>query len=112
MDCVGKAGGIIEAALCYTGIRRKYPLEYYLDFAKKLVDHGCHILCVKDMTGLLKPHEAKALVSSLKKEFPNTPLHIHTHDNAGAAVASLLACVESGADVIDVATDTMSAITS
>lgn len=40
------------------------------------------------------------------------PIHVHSHDNAGAAVASLLACVEAGADVIDVATDTMSGVTS
>lgn len=64
------------------------------------------------MTGLLKPADAKLLISTLKKEFPNTPIHIHSHDNAGAAVASLYACVEAGANIIDVATDTMSGVTS
>lgn len=64
------------------------------------------------MTGLLKPGDAKVLVSALKKEFPNLPLHIHTHDNAGAAIAALYACVEAGADVIDVASDTISGVTS
>lgn len=64
------------------------------------------------MTGLLKPMDATLLVSALKKEFPNTPLHIHMHDNAGSAIVSLMACVEAGADIIDLATDSMSGVTS
>lgn len=64
------------------------------------------------MTGLLKPYDATRLVSTLKKEFPNTPIHVHMHDNAGSAIASLLACVEAGADIIDLATDSMSGVTS
>lgn len=112
MDAVGSAGGIIEAAICYTGIRGKYTLDYYLEYARKLVEHGTHFLAIKDMTGLLKPGDAKMLVGALKKEFPNIPLHVHMHDNAGAAVASLYACVEAGADIIDVATDSMSGVTS
>lgn len=34
MDAVGEAGGVIEAAICYTGLRDKYTLEYYLDYAR------------------------------------------------------------------------------
>lgn len=64
------------------------------------------------MTGLLKPMEARLMVSTLKKEFPNIPLHVHMHDNAGSAVATLFACVESNADIVDVCTDTMSGVTS
>ena len=64
------------------------------------------------MTGLLKPMDAKILISALKKEFPKTPIHVHTHDNSGSAVATLFACTEAGADIIDVATDTLSGVTS
>ena len=64
------------------------------------------------MTGLLKPDTATLLVSTLKKEFPNTPIHVHMHDNAGSAIASLYACVNAGADIIDLATDAMSGVTS
>lgn len=64
------------------------------------------------MTGLLKPRDATILVSALKKEFPNTPLHLHMHDNAGAAVATLLAATDAGCDIIDVCTDNMSGVTS
>jgi pyruvate carboxylase len=112
MDAVGTAGGIIEAAICYTGLRKKYPLEYYVDYARKLIEYGTHVLCIKDMTGLLKPYDAKLLISTLKKEFPNTPINVHTHDNAGAGVATHIAATEAGASVINVATDNMSGVTS
>lgn len=64
------------------------------------------------MTGLLKPYEATLLISTLKKEFPNTPIHVHMHDNAGASIASLKAAAEAGADIIDLCTDAMSGVTS
>jgi pyruvate carboxylase len=52
IDAVGAAGGIIEAAMCYSGdlmdpAKRKYTLEYYLNFARQLVERGCHVLCIK-----------------------------------------------------------------
>lgn len=112
MDAIGVAGGIIEAAICYTGIRGKYPLEYYIQYARKLIEYGTHVLCIKDMTGLLKPYDAKLLIGTLKKEFPHMAINVHTHDNAGAGVATHIAAVEAGASVINVATDNMSGVTS
>lgn len=52
MDAVGKAGGVIEAAISYTGdvsdpTRTKYDLKYYVDIAEKLVKAGTHILAIK-----------------------------------------------------------------
>jgi pyruvate carboxylase len=40
------------------------------------------------------------------------PIHVHTHDTAGVGVASMLACSEAGADIVDVAVDSMSGMTS
>jgi pyruvate carboxylase len=39
-----------DVALC----RDQYTLEYYLDLAEKLVDHGIHTLAIKDMAGVLR----------------------------------------------------------
>ena len=64
------------------------------------------------MAGLLKPQAARMLIGGLRERHPDLPIHIHTHDTSGAGVASMLACVESGADVIDVAVDSMSGMTS
>lgn len=52
------------------------------------------------------------LVSALREEFPNTPIHVHTHDTAGSGVASMLAAAEAGADIVDAAIDAMSGMTS
>lgn len=157
MEAAGSAGGVVEAAISYTGdvadpSRTKYSLEYYMGLAEELVRAGTHILCIKvlgpfahqllspthnahyscntgthqvppyhnsfssslfqDMAGLLKPAACTMLVSSLRDRFPDLPLHIHTHDTSGAGVAAMLACAQAGADVVDVAVDSMSGMTS
>lgn len=66
----------------------QYSLDYYLDLAEQLVDHGCHALAIKDMAGLLKPRAATMLVGALRERFPDTVIHVHTHDSAGGWSAS------------------------
>ncbi|TKA53874.1 Pyruvate carboxylase [Rhodotorula sp. CCFEE 5036] len=118
IDAAKKAGGVVEAAICYTGDvanpkgHGKYTLEYYLNFAQELVDCGIHVLAIKDMAGLLKPEAATMLVGALRKKFPDMPIHVHSHDTAGISVSSMLACAAAGADVVDVAIDSMSGMTS
>ena len=53
---VYRAGGVIEAAISYTGdvgdpSRMKYDLDYYLKLSDELASAGAHILCIKDMAG-------------------------------------------------------------
>lgn len=117
MDAVRDAGGVVEATLCYTGdlsdpMRSKYSLDYYLDLAEQLVDHGCHALAIKDMAGLLKPRAATMLVGALRERFPDTVIHVHTHDSAGTGVATQLAAALAGADMVDCCVDSMSGLTS
>ncbi|XP_054151115.1 pyruvate carboxylase, mitochondrial [Melozone crissalis] len=117
VEAAGSAGAVVEAALSYTGdvadpARTKYSLGYYLGLAKELVAAGTHILCIKDMAGLLTPAAARLLVGALREQHPEVPLHVHTHDTAGAGVASMLAAAQAGADVVDVAVDAMSGMTS
>ena len=52
------------------------------------------------------------LIGALRKEYPNIPIHVHTHDTSGSGVASMLACIEAGADAVDCASDAMSGLTS
>jgi pyruvate carboxylase len=54
MEAIGKAGGVIEATMSYTGDvsdpnRTKYDLKYYLDLADQLVKANTHILGIKDV---------------------------------------------------------------
>uniref|UniRef100_A0A3B4BYS0 pyruvate carboxylase n=1 Tax=Pygocentrus nattereri TaxID=42514 RepID=A0A3B4BYS0_PYGNA len=117
MEAAGSAGGVVEAAISYTGdvsdpMRQKYSLEYYIQLAEELVKAGTHILSIKDMAGLLKPEPSRLLITALRDRFPDMPIHVHTHDTAGAGVAAMLACAEAGADIVDVAVDSMAGMTS
>lgn len=116
MDEVLKQGKVLEAAICYTGDlldpkEERYTLKYYVDLAKELEKRGAHILCIKDMGGLLKPYAAKKLVSALKQEV-GLPIHLHTHDTSGNQVAAYLLAAEAGVDIVDTAIDAMSSMTS
>ncbi len=116
MDEVIKQGKICEATICYTGDvmddrRDKYTLEYYVNMAKELERRGAHMICIKDMSGLLKPYAAKKLVKALKNEV-GLPIHLHTHDISGNQVAALLLAAEAGVDIVDVAISSMSSLTS
>ncbi|SCU83874.1 LAME_0C07096g1_1 [Lachancea meyersii CBS 8951] len=116
IDAVKKAGGVVESTICYSGDMlksgKKYNLDYYLDITDKIVAMGTHILGIKDMAGTLKPSAAKLLIGSIRAKYPDLPIHVHTHDSAGTAVASMAAAAFAGADVVDVATNSMSGMTS
>ncbi|WP_395978897.1 pyruvate carboxylase [Christensenella sp. MSJ-20] len=116
LDEVASAGKIAEATICYTGdiddpARDKYPLSYYVDLAKQLEKAGAHMLCIKDMSGLLKPYAAQRLVRALKEEL-SIPVHLHTHDTSGNQVAAYLLAAEAGVDIVDCALSSMSSFTS
>ncbi|KAK9381571.1 carbamoyl-phosphate synthase L chain, ATP binding domain-containing protein [Kockiozyma suomiensis] len=116
VDAVRKAGGIIEATVCYSGDMlnpaKKYNLAYYLDVVAKIVAMGTHILGIKDMAGTMKPQAATILIGAVREKYPDLPIHVHTHDSAGTGVASMAACALAGADAVDVATNSMSGMTS
>jgi len=117
MEAVGVAGGVVEAAISYTGDitdprKTKYTLDYYTKLADQLIMSGAHVLCIKDMAGLLKPMAATILVDAIRQKHPQIPIHIHTHDTSGAGLAAMLNCAQAGADVVDLAVDSMSGMTS
>lgn len=117
MEAARAAGGIVEAAIAYTGdvsdpSKTKYNLQYYLDLTDQVIEAGAHILCIKDMAGLLKPRAASLLIGAIRQRHPDIPIHVHTHDTSGNGVASMLACSDAGADIVDVAVDSMSGMTS
>ncbi|CAF9906421.1 MAG: pyruvate carboxylase [Heterodermia speciosa] len=116
MKAVKKAGGVLEATVCISGDllnpHKKYTLEYYMGLIEKIVNIGTHIIGIKDMAGVLKPNAATLLVGSIRKKYPDIPIHVHTHDSAGTGVATYVACAQAGADAVDTATDSMSGMTS
>src|SRR5262249_19188268 len=102
---------VAEGTLCYTGDlsdpgERLYTLDYYLRLAEQLVGAGVHVLCIKDMAGLLRAPAARTLVGALRERF-DVPVHLHTHDTAGGQLATYLAAVEAGVDAVDGASASM-----
>lgn len=116
MKAVQKAGGVVEGTVCYSGDmlnpKKKYNLEYYMGVVDQIVKIGTHTLGIKDMAGVLKPKAATMLIGSIRKKYPDLPIHVHTHDSAGTGVASMVACAQAGADAVDAATDSLSGMTS
>lgn len=111
-----KTGKIVEGTICYTGDvsnsnEKKYTLDYYVKMALELEKLGCHSIAIKDMAALLKPRAAKELVGTLKKEL-HVPLHLHTHDSTGNGVSTVLMAAEAGVDIVDLAIESMSSMTS
>ncbi|KAL8999313.1 MAG: hypothetical protein Q9169_001858 [Polycauliona sp. 2 TL-2023] len=116
IKAVKAAGGVVEGTVCISGDllnpQKKYNLEYYMDLIGRIVQIGTHIIGIKDMAGVLKPRAATLLIGSIRKKYPDLPIHVHTHDSAGTGVATYVACAEAGADAVDTATDSMSGMTS
>ncbi|CAL8577026.1 pyruvate carboxylase [Xanthoria parietina] len=116
IKAVQEAGGVVEGTVCISGDmlnpQKKYNLEYYMDLIGKIVKIGTHIIGIKDMAGVLKPRAATLLIGSIRKKYPDIPIHVHTHDSAGTGVATYLACAQAGADAVDTASDAMSGCTS
>lgn len=111
-----RTGKLAEVAMCYTGdvdnpARTKYGLEYYAELARRIEGMGAHLLCIKDMAGLLRPQAARLLIGRLR-EVTSLPIHLHTHDTSGNGVATYMAAVESGVHIVDVALAPMAGLTS
>jgi pyruvate carboxylase len=116
IEAAQKTGRVVETAMCYTGDvsdprRTKYDLKYYVALAKEIVKRGTHLLCIKDMAGLLKPRAATMLVKALK-DAVDVPIHLHMHDTSGNSIASYFAAIEAGIDVVDGAVSSMAGMTS
>ena len=116
ITAVQESGALCEATVCYTGDvldpkRDKYTLKYYVDLAKELEKRGAHLLAIKDMAGLCKPFAAGRLAKALHDEV-GLPIHFHTHDTSGAALASCLEAARHGASIVDASMAPFAGLTS
>ena len=116
IDAVLEAGAVAEGTICYSGnlsspTEDLYTLDYYLRVAEELVEAGVHILCIKDMAGLLRAGAATTLVTALRERFDH-PVHLHTHDTGGGQLATYMAAIEAGVDAVDASAPPLSGMTS
>lgn len=102
-----EAGMISQTALCITH-SPIHTVDYYLNFADKLVDFGADEFCLKDMAGVGRPAFLGKLTKALKDRHPNIPIEYHGHTGPGFSVASMLEVARAGADYLDAAIDPLS----
>ncbi len=99
-------GAHAQGTLSYT-TSPVHNSDTWVDLAKRLEDLGCHSLCIKDMSGLLKPYEAEELVTRIKASC-SVPLALHCHATTGLSTATAIKAVEAGIDILDTAISSMS----
>lgn len=111
IDAVRAAGKIAEVCLCYTGnllTSTVYDVDYYKGVVRQAIEAGAHMIAIKDMSGLLRPHEAEPLLKAIREVVPETmPVHFHTHSTSSGAIATCMEMAKHGCDIIDVCTASM-----
>lgn len=105
-----KTGKHVQMAISYA-VTPYHTVEKYAELAKTYADFGADSICIKDMSGLLKPYDAFELVTAIKRAV-DLPIEIHSHATTGLSVATELKAVEAGADILDTAISSMSMGTS
>lgn len=110
IKAIRKAGKHVQAAISYA-VTPVHTVSTYVELAGELEKLGADSLCIKDMSGLLKPYDAYELVKEIKKRV-SLPLNVHSHSTTGMSVATLLKAIEAGADLIDTAISPLSMGTS
>lgn len=116
---VKKYGGMADCAVCYT-VDPKYPPlgfmdklkgkknpkpvftdEYFIDKAKQMTALGADMITIKDMSGLIPPKRVHDLIKKMKAADINVPIDFHTHCTPGYGLASVLAAIVAGAEIVD-----------
>jgi len=95
-----------QGAISYT-VSPVHTMGMWIDMGKELEDMGCHSICIKDMSGLLKPYAAEEIVSRLK-ESVSIPIALHSHATTGMSTSAILKAVEAGVDMVDTSISSMS----
>lgn len=116
---VKRFGGLADCAICYTidphfsaterikAALHGHPLpkpvftnEYFLDKARQLEELGADMVTIKDISGLMPPARCAELIRLFKKNL-KVPVDFHTHCTPGYGLASVLAAIVNGVDIVD-----------
>lgn len=109
-EAIKKQKAHIQGCISYA-VTPVHTIEKYAELAAELEKMGADSICIKDMSGLLKPYIAEELVKAIKKK-TSLPLSVHSHSTTGMSVATLIKAIEAGADMIDTAISPLSMGTS
>ncbi len=92
-------GAHMQAAICYTQ-SPIHNLKYFADYASQLESMGADSICIKDMSGVLRPFEAEKLVKAIRAAV-KIPLSLHIHDSCSLAFMTATKAIEAGIDMLD-----------
>ncbi len=95
---ITSAGGAFHAGLVYSPGRTGEG-DALVEQARKLPELGATRVIVNDPTGALVPHRAQELVERIK-DASELPVGFYVQGAAGMGLASSLAAVEAGADLV------------
>jgi pyruvate carboxylase subunit B len=99
-------GAHVQATISYT-ISPFHTIEKYVEFAKRLEELECDSLTIKDMAGLISPHDTYELIKTLKEE-TDLLINLHCHCTSGMTPMSYYAACEAGVDLLDTAISPLS----
>ncbi len=96
----------VQGVISYT-VSPYHTLEKYVEFARELEGLGCDSVAIKDMAGLISPHDTYELIKTLKEE-TNLIVNLHCHCTSGMTPMSYYAACQAGVDLLDTAISPLS----
>ncbi|WP_414470410.1 sodium-extruding oxaloacetate decarboxylase subunit alpha [Methanobacterium sp. ACI-7] len=96
----------VQGVISYT-VSPYHTLEKYVEFAKELEALGCDSVAIKDMAGLISPHDTYELIKALKEQ-TDLIVNLHCHCTSGMTPMSYYAACEAGVDLLDTAISPLS----
>jgi hydroxymethylglutaryl-CoA lyase len=94
-------GAIATAFVCpFSGV---VPYEEVEKVAEVLVNNGVNELGLADTIGKATPRQVYEYCSRIVDKFPDVPLSLHLHDTYGYGLANVMAGIQAGVRLFDVA---------
>ena len=94
-------GAISTAFVCpFAGV---VPYSEVEKVAENLVKNGINELGLGDTIGKATPRQVYEYCSRLVEKFPDVPIGLHLHDTYGYGLANVMAGIQAGVHLIDVA---------
>jgi pyruvate carboxylase subunit B len=101
MKRVRETGAHLQATIAYT-TSPVHSTQGFIEMARELYSSDCDSICIKDMAGLIMPHDAHELITAIKDEM-DVMVDLHSHSTSGIASMSYHAAIEAGVDILDTA---------
>lgn len=74
----------------------KISHKQVIDVSQRLLELGCYEVSLGDTIGVGRPHDTRALLQNMLKEFSTDQLALHFHDTYGQAIANQYVALELG----------------